>query len=67
MMVAEGSVDIAAEPKLALWDVAALIPIVEGAGGMITGINGESPLESLSAFTSNAALHPQLLEVFQTP
>lgn len=67
MMVAEGSVDIAAEPKLALWDVAALIPIVEGAGGMITGMNGESPLQSLSAFTSNAILHPQFLEVFQTP
>lgn len=67
MMVAEGSVDIAAEPKLALWDVAALIPIVEGAGGMITGIHGESPIESLSAFTSNSKLHTQLLEVFQTP
>lgn len=67
MMVAEGSVDIAAEPKLALWDVAALIPIVEGAGGMMTGINGESPLRSLSAFTSNTHLHPQLLEIFQTP
>jgi histidinol-phosphatase len=66
MMVAEGSVDVAAEAKLAIWDVAALIPIVEGAGGMITGMNGESPLISLSAFTSNAKLHPALLTIFQS-
>lgn len=66
MMVAEGSVDVAAEAKLAIWDVAALIPIVEGAGGMMTGMNGESPLISLSAFTSNAKLHPALLKIFQS-
>lgn len=66
MLVAEGSVDIAAEPKLAVWDVAALVPIVEGAGGMITGIHGESPLESHSAFTSNGTLHSQLLGIFRS-
>lgn len=66
MLVAEGSVDVAAEPRLALWDVAALIPIVEGAGGSITGIQGESPLSSNSAFTSNGKLHSQLLQVFNS-
>ena len=33
MLVAEGAVDIAAEPELSLWDVAALVPIVTEAGG----------------------------------
>ena len=37
MLVAEGAVDIAAEPELSLWDVAALIPIVTEAGGPIHG------------------------------
>lgn len=64
LMVAEGAVDIAAEPQLAIWDVAALIAIVEGAGGKITGLGGQSPLESNSAYTSNGNLHPQLLEIF---
>ena len=33
MMVAEGSVDICAEPELSLWDMAASAIIVEEAGG----------------------------------
>ena len=37
MLVAEGAVDVAAEPELSLWDVAALIPIVTEAGGTIDG------------------------------
>ena len=37
MLVAEGAVDIAAEPELSLWDVAALIPIVTEAGGPVDG------------------------------
>ncbi len=40
MMVAEGAVDIAAEPELALWDMAALVPIVTEAGGRFTGLDG---------------------------
>ena len=41
MLVAEGAVDIAAEPELSLWDVAALIPIVTEAGGRLTAIDGQ--------------------------
>lgn len=40
MLVAEGAVDIAAEPELAPWDVAALIPIVTGAGGQVSSTDG---------------------------
>ena len=35
MLVAEGAVDVMIEPILALWDVAALRPIVEEAGGRL--------------------------------
>ena len=41
MLVAEGAVDIAAEPELSLWDVAALMPIVTEAGGRFTAIDGQ--------------------------
>ena len=37
MLVAEGAVDLAGEPELALWDVAALVPVVVEAGGLVTG------------------------------
>ena len=37
-LVAEGAVDIAAEPEVSLWDLAALVPVVEGAGGTFTSL-----------------------------
>ena len=40
MMVAEGSVDICAEPELSLWDMAATAIIVQEAGGTFTGLDG---------------------------
>ena len=40
MMVAEGSVDICAEPELSLWDMAATAIIVQEAGGRFTGLDG---------------------------
>ena len=40
MMVAEGAVDVAAEPELKPWDVAALMPVVIEAGGRCTGYDG---------------------------
>lgn len=40
LLVAEGAVDVGAEPALMPWDVAALVPIVEQAGGRITGVDG---------------------------
>ena len=44
LLVAEGAVDIGAEPSLMPWDVAALVPIVEQAGGRITGVDGRPVL-----------------------
>ena len=41
MLVAEGAVDVAAEPELQLYDMAALVPIVEEAGGSFTSLHGE--------------------------
>jgi len=61
MLVAEGSVDIAAEPELNLWDMAALWPIVTEAGGRFTGLNGVDGIGEGNAAVSNGALHDQLL------
>jgi histidinol-phosphatase len=63
MMVAEGVVDIAAEPQLELYDMAALVPIVEEAGGLMTAFGGEPALAGGSAVATNGLLHPQVLEV----
>jgi myo-inositol-1(or 4)-monophosphatase len=42
-MVAAGTVDLVIESGLRVWDVAALIPIVRGAGGVCTNWRGGSP------------------------
>ena len=58
MLVAEGAVDVAAEPDLNLWDVAALVPVVTEAGGRFTGIDGHDvSLSTPSALASNGLLH----------
>jgi histidinol-phosphatase len=62
MLVAEGAADIAAEPELSLWDLAALVPIVTEAGGAITGIDGQpSGGTSDSALATNGLLHRRVL------
>lgn len=57
MLVAEGAVDIAAEPSLALWDMAALDIIVREAGGRFTNLEGVDGSQGASALSTNAALH----------
>jgi histidinol-phosphatase len=61
LLVAEGAVDIAIEPELSPWDIAALVPVIEEAGGRISGFDGEQPLDAGCAVTSNGALHDELL------
>ncbi len=47
--VATGGADIMIDPDLSYWDVAALLPVVEGAGGILTSLTGGNPLKDLSA------------------
>jgi histidinol-phosphatase len=61
MMVAEGSVDIAAEPEVSLWDLAAVAIIVEEAGGRFTNLEGVPGPAGGSAAASNGRLHDELL------
>lgn len=65
LLVAEGGVDLAAEPELNAWDVAALIPIVEEAGGRISGYDGSSALSGAGALTSNGLLHDEALGILR--
>jgi histidinol-phosphatase len=57
MLVAEGAVDIAVEPSLSLWDMAALDVIVREAGGRFTNLEGKDGPHGASAISSNGLLH----------
>lgn len=61
LLVAEGAVDVAAEPELGAWDMAALVPIVREAGGRITDFTGGSPFAGGCALTTNGLLHDEAL------
>ncbi|WP_320780307.1 histidinol-phosphatase [Streptomyces sp. CRN 30] len=62
MMVAEGAVDICAEPELSLWDMAANAIVVTEAGGTFTGLDGRPGPHSGDAAASNGLLHDELLD-----
>jgi histidinol-phosphatase len=61
MLVAEGAVDLAAEPELSLWDLAALAPVVTEAGGQFTALDGTAGVHGGNVAASNGLLHQALL------
>ncbi len=65
VLVAEGGVDVAAEPKVAAWDLAALQVIVEEAGGRFTDFDGRSTYDGGSAISSNGLIHDDVLDLFK--
>ncbi len=65
MLVAEGSVDIAAEPHLESYDMAALVPIVHEAGGRMTAFSGEPAVWGGCAVTTNGVLHDAVLALLE--
>lgn len=62
MLVAEGAVDFTIEPKLALWDMAALEIIVKEAGGRFTNILGVDGIAGPGAIASNGLLHQEIVK-----
>ncbi len=61
MLLAEGAVDIACEPELALHDMAALAVIVEEAGGRFTNVAGERGPVGPGACATNGILHEEVV------
>ena len=64
MLVAEGAVDFTIEPKLALWDMAALYLIVKEAGGAFTNLAGVDGVSGPGAISSNGKLQELLITRF---
>ena len=61
MLVAEGAVDVAVEPTLALWDMAALDIIVREAGGSFSNTSGQAGPFGGSAVSTNGLLHSEVI------
>ena len=65
MLLADGGVDIACEPELAVYDMAALVPIVTEAGGRFTSLDGQPGPWGNNALATNGHLHDAVLESLQ--
>jgi histidinol-phosphatase len=61
MLVAQGSAELALEPAVSLWDVAAVKVIVEEAGGSFSDLTGAPGPDGGDAISSNGLLHDDAL------
>ena len=62
LLVAAGWADVMLDPIMNPWDIAALVPVIRGAGGVVTDWSGGPayPAESTLA-AATPALHAELL------
>jgi histidinol-phosphatase len=65
MLLAEGALDIVGEYDLKPYDMAALIPIIEEAGGRFTSIDGTPGPWEPSALATNGILHDEVIALLQ--
>jgi histidinol-phosphatase len=65
MLVAEGAVEIAVEPAVAIWDMAPVQLIVEEAGGRFSDLRGQPRIDGGSAVSTNGVLHDDVLDFFR--
>ncbi|MCR5183121.1 MAG: inositol monophosphatase family protein [Opitutales bacterium] len=63
MMVANGRADIMADPVLSPWDLYPLLPILRGAGAVVSDWRGNDPLHATSILAANPVLHEKALEI----
>lgn len=65
VLVAEGALDIAIDPEVSVWDVAAVQVVVEEAGGRLTTLGGDRRPDGGSAVSTNGLVHDATLAVLR--
>lgn len=63
LMVASGRAEVMADPVLSPWDIAAFLPIISEAGGVLTDFSGTVTAFGGSAIATNNALSPSVREI----
>ena len=66
-LVATGRVDVMVDPLMNPWDAAALVPIIEEAGGSFCDWNGESNIYAGNGISLNAGLRESILAITRRP
>jgi histidinol-phosphatase len=63
ILVATGRADIMIDPVMNIWDCAALLPIVEEAGGTFTDWTGKRTIDGGNAISTNTRLFESVMEI----
>lgn len=66
LLVACGGADIMLDPMMKPWDILPLIPVIQGAHGVITTWSGTDASHGNSCVAANKALHPQVLQILNS-
>jgi myo-inositol-1(or 4)-monophosphatase len=66
LLVATGHADVMADPIMAPWDLLPLVPVIRGAGGVITDWHGGDVVRGHSSIAANPTLHPEVLACLGT-
>ncbi len=61
-LIATGFADIMIDPIMNIWDSMALIPVIKGAGGIITDYEGNDPVNGNSIVASTPLLHNEIIK-----
>ena len=64
-LVATGRAEIMIDPKMAIWDAAALLPVLEEAGGRFTDWAGNATAEGGNGIATNGIFHETVVERFR--
>lgn len=62
-LVATGFADIMIDPIMSVWDSMALVPVVRGAGGVITDYHGNDPVKGSSIIAASQKIHKQVIDI----
>lgn len=62
-LVATGYADIMIDPIMSVWDSLPLIPIIKGAGGLITDYQGNDPVGGSSIIAASAGIHNEVINI----
>jgi fructose-1,6-bisphosphatase/inositol monophosphatase family enzyme len=65
LLVATGRADLMIDPVMSIWDAAAILPVLEEAGGRFTDWAGRAVVTSKEGVACNSRLLPQVLQILQ--
>jgi histidinol-phosphatase len=66
MMVATGRADIMFDPILNIWDAAALLPVIEGAGGVFMDVHGKADINTGNGISVVPELKQSVLDIIKS-